>query len=58
MNPARLRLVRHGETLLLEVTCGCGEASSLDPLEPFGTCEGCGADLEPDAGEVLPMGTA
>lgn len=55
---ARLRLVRHEDALRLEVTCGCGEPSPLDALEPYGTCEGCGAELEPDAGEVLPMGTA
>jgi len=55
---ARLRLVRHEDAVRLEVTCGCGELASLDVLLPYGTCETCGAELEPDAGEVLPMGTA
>lgn len=53
-----VRLVRHAETLRLEVTCACGELASLDVLLPYGACETCGAELEPDAGEVLPMGTA
>ena len=30
-----LRLVRHEETVRLEVTCACGEDASLDVLLPY-----------------------
>ena len=54
----RTRLVRHEETVRLEVVCGCGELTTLDALEPWAVCGRCGVELEPDAGELLPMGVA
>ena len=53
-----VRLIVQDGAYRLEVTCACGELFTLDVLLPYGTCERCGDDLDPDPSAVVILGSA